>query len=259
MKYTLDNCTICGSNSFEVIEEKEIDSDTFVVYKCKACDSTCQYTLPKVKSKVYSATEIFSSSIDSIVSITCSLSNGNLVTGTGFVINKNGYILTNAHIVIDQAEDSDDFEVNEPISITTSSHEKYPAELIYLELKDDLALLKVDCSDFKHLKIADYNNVKTGENIYTIGNSKGEGLSITEGIVSDRLRTAGNSEKMLISTPINHGNSGGPILNEKGEVIGIVMGGRKDAVSMGYAVPSYLISNFIEKVENNEDIKILNY
>ena len=83
-------------------------------------------------------------------------------------------------------------------------------------------------------------------------------MSITEGLVSDRARKIGNKTKILISVPINNGNSGGPLFNMKGQVVGVVSSGKKDAIVMNYAIPVDDMIKFIKKIESEQEIKILN-
>ena len=151
------------------------------------------------------------------------------------------------------------FEINNNITIKLNNGLTYDCDLVNIDLKLDLAILKT-CEDIKIdvLNFGNYDEVKTGERVLTIGNSKGEGLSITEGLVSDRARKVGSTNKIMISIPINHGNSGGPLFNYKNEVIGVVSMGKNNAVAMNYAIPSNDTIEFIRKTERNEEIKILN-
>ena len=83
-------------------------------------------------------------------------------------------------------------------------------------------------------------------------------MSITEGLVSDRNRQLAGQNKILISVPINHGNSGGPLFNMKGQVVGVVCSSKKNAVAMNYAIPVDQVVKFISKIENEQEIKVFN-
>ena len=98
--------------------------------------------------------------------------------------------------------------------------------------------------------------VETGEKIYAIGNSKGQGICILDGIVSDSERIIGSDKFIMFSAPIVHGNSGGPIFNGNGEVIGIATLGREDALAMNYAIPVSAVNNFIEQAKDKEEVEV---
>ena len=266
MRYTLNKCKICGSEDIIEIDKKTDNLDTYIIYKCNACDGI----ISAVKEKPHncsnhnqelSPVEIYSRVVPSLVKINSDIDENKKVAGTGFAISTLGFIITNAH-VITNVEDNDleqtFFNINDNIAITDCNNQTYLCDLIGLDLKQDLAIIKTnDVTNFKTLSFSDFNSIKTGERIFTIGNSKGEGLSITEGLISDKLRPINNLERILISIPVNHGNSGGPILDQKGEVVGMVCSGKKDAVAMNYGIPINQIVEFIKKVEKNEDIRIL--
>ena len=131
-------------------------------------------------------------------------------------------------------------------------------DIIDVDLVLDLALLKINRKNLASTKFGSYESLKTGENVVSIGNSKGEGMSITEGLVSDRNRQLAGQNKILISVPINHGNSGGPLFNMKGQVVGVVCSSKKNAVAMNYAIPVDQVVKFISKIENEQEIKVFN-
>ena len=108
------------------------------------------------------------------------------------------------------------------------------------------------------VKLGYYEPVRTGEKVVTIGNSKGEGMAITEGLVSDKERKVCKKSKILISVPINNGNSGSPLFNVKGLVVAVIASGKKDAVVMNYAIPIRDAINFIKNIERTEKVRILN-
>ncbi len=98
--------------------------------------------------------------------------------------------------------------------------------------------------------------VETGEKIYAIGNSKGQGICILDGIVSDSERIIGSDKFIMFSAPIVHGNSGGPVFNGNGEVIGIATLGREDALAMNYAIPVSAVNAFIEQAKAKEEVEV---
>ena len=162
--------------------------------------------------------------------------------GTGVIITGDGYILTNNHVIDNSRE----------VSILTSEEKVYKAEVVETEPESDLALLKVvDTTDeFKYAQIGNSDKIAVGEDVYAIGNALGRYQnSVTRGIVSGLGRpiTAGDSGlrgnlqefEDLIQTDaaINSGNSGGPLINTKGEVIGINTAVDGTAQNIGFAIP----------------------
>ena len=103
----------------------------------------------------------------------------------------------------------------------------------------DVAVVKLSKMPRKAtcVKVGSSAKIKHGENIYYIGNSLGEGLCITRGIISDPKRETGHGERIMTDAATNPGNSGGPLFNEAGEVIGIHVSARANAVGMKYAIP----------------------
>lgn len=134
--------------------------------------------------------------------------------GSGFIISKDGYILTNFHVV-DQADE---------IFVRLSDMREFKAELVGGDKKSDLALLKVEAKNLPTVKIGQSDKLKVGEWVVAIGSPFGFDHSVTAGIVSAKGRALPNETYVpFIQTDvaINPGNSGGPLFNLKGEVVGI--------------------------------------
>lgn len=134
--------------------------------------------------------------------------------GSGFVIRKDGYILTNAHVVKDADE----------IMVRLNDRRELPAKLVGSDTRTDVALLKVDANDLPTLKIGDSDDLEAGEWVAAIGSPFGFDHSVTAGIVSAINRTLPSETYVpFIQTDvaINPGNSGGPLFNLDGEVVGI--------------------------------------
>lgn len=187
---------------------------------------------------------------DSVVSITTessrydwfgrrAVSSG---AGSGFLISRDGYILTNNHVISGA----------DTVLIATTDNNEYQARVVATDANADLALLKVnqDKNDFKPVELGNSQEVKVGEEVYAIGNALGQyPNSVTKGIISGLGRpiTAGSSGlrgglqefEDLIQTDaaINSGNSGGPLLNAKGQVIGINTAVAGQAQNIGFSVP----------------------
>lgn len=134
--------------------------------------------------------------------------------GTGFFVTSTGLIATNKHVVAGQSN----------LTASTADNKRLPAHVVYLDHDKDLALVKVDGSGFPHLILAGIDAVRRGESVLAIGNPA-EGLknSVTRGVVSavGPDRANGNGTWIQTDAAINSGNSGGPLLDSRGEVIGI--------------------------------------
>ena len=173
--------------------------------------------------------KVFEDNQDSMVSL-----NINNSVGSGFVLNENGYILTNAHVV-----------ANTPSpDATFYNGEQYPTRLIATEENLDVALLKIDADKkFKPATFGDSNDIMIGEPIIAVGNPFGMGFTVTSGIVSalDRSAISDGPSKytnmIQFDAAINPGNSGGALINIAGEVIGIVSSAKTDAGGMSFAIP----------------------
>jgi serine protease Do len=163
--------------------------------------------------------------------------------GSGFIVDKEGYILTNRHVI----EGADDISVT--LSTQRPGAEPYEAKLVGKDARTDVALLKiVPKGDLTVLRLGDSEQTEPGEWVMAIGNPFGlGGNSVTVGVVSFKgrnltLGVQGTGVDMIqTDAAINPGNSGGPLLNTKGEVIGIntmiVTGGLQQSAGVGFAVP----------------------
>ncbi|MDD6846029.1 MAG: trypsin-like peptidase domain-containing protein, partial [bacterium] len=115
----------------------------------------------------------------------------------------------------------------------------------------DLALIKLERVPYeaRALRIGDFENVKIGQRVYVIGNSLGQGTCITSGIVSDKEREMEGKNLLMTDCAINGGNSGGPIFNADGEVIGAIVSSIPTAKGMNFAIPSKTVLAFIKAIE----------
>jgi serine protease Do len=158
--------------------------------------------------------------------------------GSGFIIDAQGHILTNRHVI----------EGAEQISVTLNNGKDYDAKLVGKDARTDVALLKIEPKEtLTHLNLGDSDAIEVGEWVMAIGNPFGlGGNSVTVGVVSYKGRsmslTRGTGVDMIqTDAAINPGNSGGPLLNTRGEVIGlntlIVTGGLQQSAGVGFSVP----------------------
>ncbi|MBR3760884.1 MAG: trypsin-like peptidase domain-containing protein [Ruminococcus sp.] len=158
--------------------------------------------------------------------------------GTGFIISEDGYIVTNAHCVYDTSE----YQAGKAIEVSVlfSDESEVEANIIAYDIETDIAVLKVNKTGLKPAVIGDSNDLMVGELVIAVGNPLGFDLfgSVTSGIVSALNREISVNERSmsLIQTDaaINSGNSGGPLLNSCGQVIGI----NSSKMSSSYGMPS---------------------
>jgi len=263
MDYECKKCIVCGSQEIKMQSRQEKDGNVFFSYNCKSCDCVFssesafkdkqECTLNKSNGEM-SAKDIYKKNIGGIIEIVSGFDD-NLSVGTGMVL-ESGYILTNAHLIFEN-NIKDNSLINLSESINGKTYEKkemFGLELIYADKENDIALLKTE-KVLPHLKLSE-KTPETGDKIIVIGNSKGEGISILEGIISDNKRIISGQEFLLISAPVTNGNSGGPVFDVSGEVIGMVAKGRKDASAMNYAIPSAILLQFLKTAKEKEDIDI---
>lgn len=200
------------------------------------------------------AKEIYKKNVNAIIEIN-SLINNQLLMGSGILIDNN-YVLTNAHNIF--KEENNKFILSEFISAkTVNDQDLSKLDLIYANNKLDLAILKYNKPNINKVNFSN-NKYQTGDNIFVIGNSKGLGISIVDGIISNHSFKKDNLDFIMFSASINHGNSGGPLFDKKGDLIGIVTYSLNNANNINYAIPISRILDFIIDVENKEGINIIN-
>ncbi len=165
--------------------------------------------------------------------------------GSGFVIDPSGFVVTNNHVI----EDADDIEVVFP------DGRKLKATLVGTDPKTDLSVLKVDPpAPLKAVRFGDSRQMRIGDWVMAIGNPFGLGGSVTVGIISARGRNinAGPYDNFIqTDAAINKGNSGGPLFNMKGEVIGIntaIISPSGGSIGIGFAVPTELAQNIVNQL-----------
>jgi len=168
--------------------------------------------------------------------------------GTGFFINESGYIVTNSHILL-----TSDNQTYNLIQIITSDNQIYIGELIGLDSSLDIALLKIN-SNYPKLELENSANVKIGEKVIAIGNPEGLTFSVTDGVVSatQRQSSLGSASYIQTNAQLNKGNSGGPLINKEGKVIGINNFKLIDTEGIGFALESDKIKESINKISQEK-------
>ena len=192
---------------------------------------------------------IYAKAIDSVVSISCALDNGTS-TGTGVIMSSDGYIVTNCHVV----------ENARQISVLFTDGRTLSATIVGADEISDLAVLAVQAKDLKAAEFGDSSALRVGDAVAAIGDPLGIELrgSLTNGIVSAINRdisTAGRTMTLIqTNAALNSGNSGGPLLNCYGQVIGINTLKIGDYMSsagvegLGFAIPSSTVKEVVEQL-----------
>ena len=220
--------------------------------------STVGETTPKY-SKNLSLIEIFEKSEAGVVRVNVQRTIEDLTptgVGSGFVFDKKGHVITNAHVV----------EGATKVVVTFLDGRSYNAEIIGVDTFTDIAVIKVnaDLSLLHPLSLGDSSNLQVGEPIAAIGNPFGLSGSMTSGIVSQlgRLLPSGLGYSIpdVIQTDaaINPGNSGGPLLNMRGEIVGIntaIQSATGEFTGVGFAVPSQTLAKIVPNLIQNGEYK----
>ncbi len=213
---------------------------------------------------VLSFPEIISNSMESIVGISVLEPNSDSILdpnvtqkwgiGTGIIVSENGYILTNQHLAS---------RINSLVTVTLNNGKNVQGRVIWNEEYIDLAIIKIKETNLKPLPLGNSDNIIVGEEVVAIGNPLGLEFqrSATKGIISGINRTLKVEDNIssiimenLIQTDasINTGNSGGPLINSNGEIIGVNTVKISSAEGIGFAVPINVIKPIIEKLVQND-------
>lgn len=246
-------CKFCGAEARFIKEEKGVK-----YYNCVFCGSSYEETVAQPAGasscaddgkKPFSGEEIYSKMEQSTVEIFC-MAGESCFSGSGFFISSKGFVVTNAHVVMNNGRLVDE------IYVKLADGNKAKATVMAVGSPEengiDLALLFVPAMKDNAVpaEMGDSAAVKNGERIYVIGNSLGEGTCITSGIVSDNHRRIGNQEFIMTDAAVNPGNSGGPLVNEYAQVVSVIVSGRINSDGMKYSIPSETVKQFINYVED---------
>lgn len=162
-------------------------------------------------------------------------------TSTGFILSTDGYVITAAHAVPQKPDTITSYSAS---IRTRKSNNKYKLELIKREDDLDIALLRLpDAKNWDVLSISDSSNLRDEDRLYVLGFPLTADLSSADGRLSNRFGPGG---KWQTTIPLNYGNSGGPVFNVNGQVVGIAAGGIDQAQGITYVIPSRYAANILE-------------
>ena len=178
--------------------------------------------------------------------------------GSGFIISADGYVVTNNHVITAGGRG----EVEE-ITVTMPDGTEYPAKLVGNDAASDLAVLKINADrSFPFVKFGDSSQARVGDWIIAIGNPFGLGGTVTSGIVSAVYRNTGSGgaydRYIQTDASINRGNSGGPMFDMQGNVIGInnaIFSPSGGSVGIGFAIPAEIAAPIVAKLKSGEEIE----
>ncbi|WP_151086519.1 S1C family serine protease [Hymenobacter baengnokdamensis] len=172
----------------------------------------------------------------------------NKFSGTGFALTADGYIVTSSHVI--QGADS--------LLVEGRDHQRYHAETVYSDVKHDLAILRIKDDKFDGFGRLPYTfkggQADIGEKVYTLGYPR-EDVVYGEGALSARSGFNGDTAFYQVSIPVNPGNSGGPLLDERGNLIGVVSGRQDDAQSAAFATKSSYLVRLVDSLKNRQPVQ----
>lgn len=222
------------------IPQAEIGADASLVLQASHDQAL---TLSQVRDKA----------IVSLVSIEAS-SDVYFSSGSGVIFTEDGYILTNAHVVAGADQ----------VQVQLYDNRVFPASLVGFDAQEDLAVLKIDVTDLIPAEFGDSSQLICGDPVSALGDSLGYRGTFTDGIVSalDREMVMDDGSTMVLiqtSAAINFGNSGGPLLNQYGQVVGIntikIIANDGSAESLGFAIPSTRVKYVVDQFIAGEEVR----
>jgi len=180
-----------------------------------------------------------------------------VAAGTGFIISAEGMIITNRHVVD---------EINAEYTVVLNNGEKYTAKVLAKDTLLDIAFIQIEATNLNPLEFGNSSTIKVGQSVVAIGNALGEfSNTVSSGIVSGLGRTitatdqlGGSAEQLydVIQTDasINSGNSGGPLLDLGGNVVGVNVAVASDANGIGFAIPSNVVVDLLTRLQTDGEI-----
>jgi serine protease Do len=176
---------------------------------------------------------------------------GAMGLGSGFVLESDGYIVTNNHVVDNASR----------LTVRFGDEKEMTAKVIGVDPQSDLALLKVDAAGLPHVTLGDSDKLRVGEDVIAVGNPFGLGGTVTRGIVSALSRDINSGpyvDFIQTDAAINRGNSGGPLFNMDGQVVGVnsaIYSPNGGSVGVGFAIPSNTVKTVVAQLKDHGSVE----
>jgi serine protease Do len=169
--------------------------------------------------------------------------------GSGVIVSQDGYILTNNHVVNGASQ----------IRVEMTDKRAFDAKVVGTDEPSDLAVLKINATGLRSLPLGNSDNVRVGDVVLAVGNPLGVGQTVTMGIISAKGRATGLSDGsyedfLQTDAPINQGNSGGPLVDTRGELVGInsqILSPSGGSIGIGFAIPASMAQNVMSQLIKN--------
>ena len=237
-----------GLQNFKKQSQKDLDTLSKLIDQIEQQSNINLNELKTEVKNIRIQSADFSAIVNDVLQSVVSVST-NLGQGSGAIIDKKGYVVTNVHVINGASS----------IKVSTYSGSTYDVKTIVgYDSNADIVVLKIDANNLRALNFGDSGNVKVGEKVIAAGNPAGLSFTVTEGIVS-AARKFNGINYVQTDVPINPGNSGGPLLNTKGDIIGInnfkISGGFE---GLGFAIASNEVKSVVNKIisdyESNQTV-----
>jgi len=207
--------------------------------------------LNKIKQNQQALNRKVDSKLDGVMPVVPT--NPGRFSGTGFALTADGYIVTSAHVI--QGLDS---QKADSVQIEGRDHQRYHAETVYSDVKHDLAILRIKDRKFNGFGKLPYTfkggQADLGERVYTLGYPR-EDVVYGEGALSARSGFGGDTAFYQVSIPLNPGNSGGPLLDGQGNLIGVVSGRQDDVLGAAFATKSSYLVRLVDSLKNKQPVQ----
>jgi serine protease Do len=242
-----------GTTEAETAETEEEEAQCYLE-RAELTDQVQMELVGQEGLETLSYEEIYANNINSVVSLRCYLGDGTGCTGTGIILSEDGYLVTNEHVI----------ESAEECVVVLQDDTTYEAQLVGMDEESDLAVLKIDAHGLTPAVFGDAEEMVVGNACVAIGNPLGETFrgTMTTGIISalNRNVSVSGHYMTLIQTDcaINSGNSGGPLINLYGQVIGIcnmkMMSTSTTVEGLGFAIPTNTVKTIVNKLLSQGEV-----
>lgn len=225
-------------NKYDEINQENINSLSIAISQQQQEQESFKREIKMLKISQEDISAIVEDAVKGVVAVMTENS-----VGSGFIITSDGFVVTNYHVL----------QRGDEIRVLTYDKEALPATIVGIDRLHDLALLKVE-GEFYNLEFADSDQLQVGRTVIAIGNPLGLSFTVTEGIISalDREGPNGIEEYIQTDVSLNPGNSGGPLLDTEGKVVGMNNFKIGGAESLGFALESNSIKNSVNALLGKE-------